>query len=301
MNRKFSGVLAGSLGAFLFGAVLMAQAQNPPPPPPPPDADFLGVEMGGGHSVVKGAPFSGQTSLETTQTLADGTNISRKNTGMVYRDSEGRTRREQSLSGIGPMAVGHSGQFVMIHDTVAGKHYILDPEAKTAKAMPAHGGRGDKGGPDAVPGERHEHEKGDSANVTKESLGTQTIAGVAATGTRITRTIAAGEIGNDKPIQIVTERWYSNDLQTMVLVKHSDPRWGTTTYQLTNISRTEPAAGLFQVPADYTVKQGRGGHGHRRGFGGPPPAGGPDAPPAAPVLRLRLRDSCCRCGCGILL
>jgi len=273
MNRKMSGILAGSIGAFLFGAVLLVHAQDAPPPPPP-EADFLGVEMGPGqHAVVKGTPFSAQTSVETVQTLADGTNINRKSSGMVYRDSEGRTRHEQSLSGIGPVAVApRSGQFVMIHDPVAGKHYILDPQAKTARTMPAHA-HGDRVSPDAMAGKR---EHGDSGNVTKESLGTQTIAGVAATGTRTTRTIPAGQIGNDKPIVIVTERWYSNDLQTMVMTKHSDPRWGTSTFTLTNISRTEPASSLFQVPADYTVKQGGGQH---RGWGGPPPAGAP-APPS---------------------
>jgi hypothetical protein len=275
MNRKMSGILAGSIGAFLFGAVLLVHAQDAPPPPPPPEADILGVEMGGGtHQVVKGAPFSAQTSVETVQSLSDGTNINRKSNGMVYRDSQGRTRHEQNLSGIGPVAVAHrSGQFVMIHDPVAQKHYILDPESKTARVMGPHG-HGDAGSPDAM-AEKHEH--GDSGNVTKESLGTQTIAGVAATGTRITRTIPAGEIGNDKPIVIVTERWYSNDLQTMVMTKHSDPRWGTSTFTLTDISRTEPASSLFQVPADYTVKQGGE---HRRGWGGAPPSTGAPAPPS---------------------
>lgn len=277
MNRKFSALLAGSIGAFLFGAVLLVHAQDGPPPPPP-EADILGIEMGGGPGhVVKGAPFSAQTSIETTQTLADGTHIDRKTPGTVYRDSLGRTRHEQTLSGIGPIAVAHkSGAFVMIHDPVAGTHFVLDPSAKTARQMPMHG-RGDRerGGPDAMEGKRAH---GDSANVTKESLGTQTIEGVVATGTRITRTIPAGEIGNDKPIQIVSERWFSNDLQTMVMSKHSDPRWGTSTFQLTNISRTEPAASLFQVPADYAVKQGGG---HHRDWRGAPPAEAP-APPAPP-------------------
>jgi len=274
MNRKMSGIVAGSIGAFLFGVVLLLHAQDAAPPPPPPEADILGVEMGAGaHNVVKGAPFSAQSSVETTQTLADGTHIDRKSPGTISRDSQGRTRYEQTLSGIGPVAVAHkSGQFVMIHDPVAGTHFVLDPSTKTARQMPAHM-HGGAGSPDAE-GEKRAH--GDSANVTKESLGTQTIEGVVATGTRTTRTIPAGQIGNDKPLQIVTERWYSADLQTVVMSKHSDPRWGTSTFTLTNISRTEPASSLFQVPADYTVKQGGG---HHRGWGGPPPAGAP-APPS---------------------
>jgi hypothetical protein len=275
MNRKIKAALAGSIGALLFGAVLLVHAQDAPPPGPPPEAEMLGVEMGGGpHKVVKGAPFSATTNIETTNTLADGTHIDRKSPGAVYRDSMGRTRHEENLSAIGPVAVGYkSGQFVMIHDPVAGTHMVLDPTTKTAQQMPAHG----HGGPDAADARGDKKRaKEDSANVTKQDLGTQTIEGVVATGTRITRTIPAGQIGNDKPIQIVTERWFSNDLQVVVKSTHTDPRWGTSTYQLTNINRSEPAASLFQVPADYTVKQGHGG---RRGFGGPPPAGAP-APPA---------------------
>jgi hypothetical protein len=96
MNRKMSGILAG-IGAFLFGAVLLVHAQDAAPPPPPPEADILGVEMGAGaHNVVKGAPFSAQSSVETTQTLADGTHIDRKSPGTISRDSQGRTRSPAS-------------------------------------------------------------------------------------------------------------------------------------------------------------------------------------------------------------
>jgi hypothetical protein len=104
------------------------------------------------------------------------------------------------------------------------------------------------------------------AEVNRESLGTQTIEGVGAEGTRTTFTIAAGKIGNERPIVTVNERWYSPELQTVVLSKNSDPRMGETTYRLTNILRSEPDPSLFQVPAEYTVKEG--GFGFRTG--GPP-------------------------------
>jgi hypothetical protein len=90
-----------------------------------------------------------------------------------------------------------------------------------------------------------------------ESLGHQTIQGVDAEGTRITSTIAAGAIGNDRPIQIITERWYSSDLHINVKMTHSDPRSGQETYQLTGISRAEPAPYLFQVPAGYQLVNGK--------------------------------------------
>ncbi|HWP52495.1 MAG TPA: hypothetical protein VN476_00095, partial [Pyrinomonadaceae bacterium] len=85
--------------------------------------------------------------------------------------------------------------------------------------------------------------------------GTQTIEGVPATGSRVTITIPAGQIGNERPIEIVDERWFSKDLQAFVMTKHSDPRSGETVYRLTDISRTEPDRSLFQVPADYEVKE----------------------------------------------
>lgn len=94
-----------------------------------------------------------------------------------------------------------------------------------------------------------------SENMKKESLGTQNIEGVAAEGTRTTFTIPAGDIGNELPINIVTETWYSPELQVVVMRKHTDPQRGETTYRLTNINRSEPSRSLFEVPADYTLKE----------------------------------------------
>ena len=94
----------------------------------------------------------------------------------------------------------------------------------------------------------------DDADTTKSDLGTQTIEGVPAHGTRVTRTIPAGQIGNVQPIVITTESWYSPDLKVLVMSKSNDPRMGETTYKLTNIQRSEPSPSLFQPPDDYTVK-----------------------------------------------
>ncbi len=96
---------------------------------------------------------------------------------------------------------------------------------------------------------------GPNTNEVKEQLGKQNIEGVEAEGTRTTVTIPAGDIGNERPIEIVSERWYSPELQLVVMTRHSDPRFGETTYKLTNINRTEPAKSLFEVPSDYTIKE----------------------------------------------
>jgi len=86
-----------------------------------------------------------------------------------------------------------------------------------------------------------------------EQLGSQNFEGVDAEGTRTITTIPADAIGNERPIEIVYERWYSKELQMIVYSKHSDPRFGEQTYRLTNINRSEPDPSLFQVPTSYRI------------------------------------------------
>ena len=94
--------------------------------------------------------------------------------------------------------------------------------------------------------------------VRSESLGKQTIEGVEAEGTRTVETVPAGAIGNERPIEVINERWYSPELQTVIMTRHNDPLFGETVFKLTNINRSEPDASLFQIPSDYTVKEGSG-------------------------------------------
>jgi len=86
-----------------------------------------------------------------------------------------------------------------------------------------------------------------------ESVGKETIAGFSADGTRTTTTIPANAIGNERPLDIVREQWYSSDLQIVLRSKRTDPRFGDTTYEVTKIDRAEPASSLFEVPSDYKV------------------------------------------------
>jgi hypothetical protein len=106
------------------------------------------------------------------------------------------------------------------------------------------------------PGTVKEGVSADSRRKT-ESLGKQVIEGVEVELTRTTLTIPAGEIGNSLPIEVVDETWYSPELQVVVMTKHRDPRSGETTYRLTNINRSEPDRTLFEVPADYTVRENK--------------------------------------------
>jgi hypothetical protein len=300
MNRRvcMSMVLAG---IFMLSAG-MARAQDAAPLPPPamamlqvpgPEAgagmigeriELLGFEGMHGGKVVTGVPFSAVAVSVSTQTLADGTHITRTTKTNVYRDGKGRFRKDVTLPAIGWLATsGQPKSFVFINDPVAGTNFILHADTKTAEQMgrPFAGMKGPM--KDALKGKMESRQQQEIANgsLEKKDLGTQPIpiAGVSAQGTQVTHTIPVGQIGNDKAITIVSEHWYSNDLQMVVMSKRSDPRFGDTTYTLTNIQRQEPAASLFAVPSDYTVTQGGPGrHGmHMQKFNGA--TGAPLPPP----------------------
>jgi len=281
------------IGTVLIGVLAVAAAAYAQPPGPPrggrggpggwggPGGGFLGAEVFAPGRVVKNAPFSGDVVTQTTQTLADGSHIKQSNTVHVYRDTEGRTRREETLN-LNGLAVGANNgtapQVVFINDPVAHANYALDMTNRTATqsgrgprpaGQPPQGGSADNNGRGPRPqfaagadnngsGPRPQFAQGrgnrpGNENVKRESLGTQMIEGVQAQGERTTRTIPAGQIGNEQPIQIVTETWYSPDLQMVVMRKSSDPRRGETITQLSNVTRGEPSATLFQVPVDFKV------------------------------------------------
>jgi hypothetical protein len=205
------------------------------------------------QKVVKGAPYTATASTETTQVLADGNRIVHKQSGLIARDSEGRTRREEVMSGMGPVQV-NAPKMIFIHDPVTGAAYILNPEKQTARVM-KHGTQGKDMEQMHRRMQKEFAAQGEQGDVKTESLGTQQIEGVSADGTRVTRTIPAGKIGNEQPIQITVETWTSPDLHTTVLQKRNDPRFGETIFQLTNIKQGEPDANLFQVPSGYKTEQ----------------------------------------------
>ena len=243
--------------------------------------------------ITTGAPYSGEAITESNQVLADGNRISRKTVTRVYRDGEGRTRREE---------IDEAGAVITVSivDPVAHVSYVLDPASRSAYrdpvriAMPVEGGGGrgimrrsldGPGSPPAevearlkvmaeeaakakaaspvppppppppLPGTKVAIEAADSKSALHEDLGKQTIEGVVANGSRATTTIAAGAIGNLQPIKVVSEQWFSPDLQVFVMTKHNDPRSGETTYRLQNIVRAEPDRSLFTIPADYTLQE----------------------------------------------
>ncbi len=241
--------------------------------------------LAGPMAAIDGAPYSAQAVTERVQVLADGNRIVQSTSGTVARDSQGRVRRDETLPGLSVGKSGEAPHLVFIEDPVAGVHWNLDALTKTAIKLPfapmrtkASPGTGTALipppiGPEKtwflsgmpIPSDAHYRVIGKSqtvpdSNVAKTDLGTQTIEGVTAQGTRVIRTIPAGEVGNEQPLTITTETWYSPDLKVLVMSKTNDPRMGETTYRLIDIQRAEPPASLFEVPEDYTVKEQAAGN-----------------------------------------
>jgi len=126
------------IAGFAAGALLIAAGASAQD-----DATRRAVEVAARmpfEKAIKGAPYSAETVIESTQTLADGNRINQKTTGRVYRDSEGRTRREEERNlrlftaepdgrGSNPRVGFTSARTgVSIVDPVAGYSYSLDAE-----------------------------------------------------------------------------------------------------------------------------------------------------------------------------
>ena len=205
---------------------------------------------------VKNNPLTADIVNSHVQYLSDGNKITNEETSHFYRDSEGRTRRENKL-----MLPGHEGDapsMITIDDPVAHTRFILNTVRKSANEVVVENGPANskvmfykREGDPAVIG------KGpapDDSPETKEDLGTQTINGFSAHGTRMSHTIPAGKIGNERPITVTTESWYSDDIGMEVLRVHKDPWVGEMTTKVTNVRRGEPDASLFTPPVDYKVR-----------------------------------------------
>ncbi|HEY9182988.1 MAG TPA: hypothetical protein VIQ99_07295 [Gammaproteobacteria bacterium] len=319
-KRSSFAVLSGAVG---FVAAAGAQAPAPAPPAPPEDTVFflsnaMPIQAFGGRIdilrgegdipgvVVLDKPYSARSITQSTQTLADGNRITQRNEARIYRDSQGRTRREQTIGGVGPwQTAGEPVTMITINDPVADKSYVLDPVARTAREIrPFHFrlAQAEPGvdvqvdvdrvevrrvppgsatpAPVPAPGEAvtvvRTEVNGAEPNVRvftrgvaiggaarfagtvgahepAEDLGEQVLEGLLVKGERLTDTIPAGAMGNERPIEIVTERWYSNDIDALVRHRFFDPRIGETTYELVNVARGDPSPELFQVPQGYEI------------------------------------------------
>jgi hypothetical protein len=218
-------------------------------------------------TVLAGSPYSGEQVDESTQILADGTQITRT-TGFhqkAWRDSQGRIRIERPVAPAGNLS-GRKGlpTLVVIQDPVAGFSYIMDDVSRVAhrvtlqtrvlppqRANPVAAVPAPAPAPSAPPAPVAANPQ--RPQYSFENLGSQTIDGIQANGTRRTTLYPAGSQGNDAPFTITQEVWTSPDLNLTILTVTADPRQGTTTSKVANLSRSEPDPALFFVPVGYTV------------------------------------------------
>jgi len=257
----------------------------------PPKAGTVSVRVDDLDTTpVKGAPFCATVTTEHTQLFADGNQIHTSDNSTQCRDSAGRTRREASLNLLGAAPQDSATRLITIIDPVAGVRYMLDSNTKVARRMPlasplgagragvsvmgeaGHPPKGehmvfyqhlDTAGPSMSIGDNVFFKKAGQASdepaPATENLGDQTIEGIHATGTRVTTTIPAGKMGNEQPILVTSERWYSPELKATVMTKHSDPWAGELKTQFTNVNTSEPDPSLFTVPTDYKVVDEKAG------------------------------------------
>ncbi|HEY9283807.1 MAG TPA: hypothetical protein VIP46_10165 [Pyrinomonadaceae bacterium] len=233
---------------------------------------FTTPDAGFDRKVVRGAPFSAESLVEHVQTYADGNRSVRKSSARLYRDSAGRTRREHAVTREGSGVLAPDGQpprLIFIADPVDEIEYRIDTRAQTVhrqevpeamRRMRERAMAGDGEGrfgvlmPTSTARRREAGEEGAPApKPVREKLGRQSIDGVEAEGARTTVTIPAGEFDNERPFEITHEEWYSSDLKMIVMMRHVDPRFGETTFRLTNVSRGEQDRALFYPPDGYKV------------------------------------------------
>jgi hypothetical protein len=207
---------------------------------------FRGLLQG---KVVTNEPYSGTGVTTSKRTLSDGNTINEANCVKVYRDSSGRTRREETSNSSTCSATPRT---ILISDPVAGVQYAINTQQNTYRQFsfkPRTGATPPVGARPATP------------NQVTTSCAAQPIPGTALTAecTQTVTTIPAGRFGNAQPLTITSTRLYSPDLQIVIQSTRTDPRNGVTTYQLSNVSTAEPAESLFQLPSGLTLQEGSRG------------------------------------------
>jgi hypothetical protein len=231
-------------------------------------------------TVVLDAPFSADAITRVRETLPDGTQVERVGTARLYRDRAGRVRVEQTIAGrdaptadrqirvtVWSPLLGASDETMSRNPSAIPEMvYWLDEATRTARRGPRFAAAITVGGLDtfALPlgGVRflvfHRHNRSmdvgglDDADIERASLGRQRVEGIDAVGYRVNRTIPLWQAGNDRPIELVDERWESPELKLVISSSSIDPRTGVVEYRLANIKRTEQPSVLFELPADYT-------------------------------------------------
>ncbi len=280
-------VRAGCALIAMLGLALVIGAQGPPPGGfgrrgPGPGGlmagsfEFGGLVGGFGGKTVTGKPFQAKFTITRVETLPNNS-ITNTVTGIVARDSDGSIYRDVTLPAIGPWASsGKPQEFIYIKNVTKVMDYIIDVSKGTYREFAPRARNSAGGDRNPARGQHMGPKGGGPGNETVTDNASATYSDPA-TGTsykvddkKVTRTIPAGQIGNQNDIVITTERWYSADLDLVLRETRSDPRFGNSTYQVTNIGPT--SVSFTPDPSLKLVRGGRFGRdGGPRGAGKQPP------------------------------
>ena len=196
---------------------------------------------------IPNAPFTATVSTTWLRVLDDGSSMNVQNRRMVARDNSGRIfeqRRYLVPAGDPREKLIHRLEYA---DPSTHMVYYCEPMRRACEIYnyfaPTEAARPIPAGP----------LDGGNRFLTRTELGNDSIGGVEVTGTRETITINAGVAGNDRAISVVKEFWFSRELGINVVEKRQDPRVGTQTFTVSDISLGEPDARLFDMPSGYRI------------------------------------------------
>jgi hypothetical protein len=224
--------------AALFAALLLALPARQP-------AQGFAPQNGGNFvngitiSAIPNAPFSATAVIEFERIWPDGSSQVSRTINLIARDSEGRTHNETRR--LMPEYFHGSPQLmsVRLFDPLTRLRTTCEPAQHIAHQQ-------------LVP-EKPKTPAIVNPAIHKQDLGTTTLNGLQAKGTRQTYTVSAQSSGTGDPVEVMDEDWYSEELHLNLLVRHSDPRTGIETIGLSNLKRDEPPASMFRIPAGYQV------------------------------------------------
>ena len=220
---------------------------------------------------IPGLPFSAKALLETVTHLEDGTVITHNTYNLIARDSLGRTHNE-GRNWAAPDSAEPRLIRISLYDPDTKTRTDLFPLTKVARQWPAAGSTTSLNASTLKP------------ETTRENIGAQTIEGLSVNGTRVTQTYAPGTLGNDRPLSIVTEYWYSPELHLNLLTTRNDPRHGQQSVRVISLVSEEPDAALFDIPSDYKLVSEPAPLQQARGFGAPDQSS-PSALPNSGIAR----------------
>jgi hypothetical protein len=228
-----------SFFSLSLGPKSLAQETTTQTPP-----QYRGVQThveGAWVTPVPNVPLTAVVELTSTQTLGDGTTLSKKTFNNIARDSQGRIYNERRT--MVPETSNETPVILSMHvfDPTTKLNTFMDPGTHVARQAVFDRSASDPPVLVSRPG------------FQVQDLGTQSMENVVVHGTKFSWTISGNATGTGRPITIIQETWYSDELHLNMLAKHNDPRTGEQTVTITKVERSEPPAEKFEIPADYKI------------------------------------------------